>query len=278
MLSMAFGLRGQSQEADFLKFDTLNGTFSSLSRALNLNAFSFPLTAALAGAGGKTSLLFCLAREQRAAGKRVLVYTTTHMQRDLSAFWPEAGDFLTSSGQKARSLLLEKGFAVLGAPAAPVSKASLSGQEAFSISKITWPGAEACREASREADLILVEADGSRQLPCKFPGPKEPVIPPDARLILTVQGLAAIGQDPRACCHRLELAAPFLSGGPVVTETDLGRLMRKGYLEPLRARFPHAKVIPVYHQADTEELAQKALSLLFRQKEKDGIVSTLLLA
>ena len=122
-----------------MKFDTLNGTFSSLSRALNLNAFSFPLTVALAGAGGKTSLLFCLAREQRAAGKRVLVYTTTHMQRDLSAFWPEAGDFLTSSGQKARSLILEKGFAVLARRLLPFQKLLFPAKRLFPFPKSPGP-------------------------------------------------------------------------------------------------------------------------------------------
>lgn len=44
------------------------------------------------------------------------------------------------------------------------------------------------------ADVMLVEADGSRRLPLKAPLPHEPVIPLDTTLVVPIAGLDAVGQ------------------------------------------------------------------------------------
>ncbi len=41
------------------------------------------------------------------------------------------------------------------------------------------------------ADLVLVEADGSRRLPVKVPGPNEPVVPKNSDMVLCVLGLSS---------------------------------------------------------------------------------------
>ena len=63
---------------------------------------------------------------------------------------------------------------------------------------------EVYQAACAGADLVLVEADGSRGLPLKFPGEQEPVIPDNADEILVVCGLNGLGKPAREVCHRLE--------------------------------------------------------------------------
>ena len=60
------------------------------------------------------------------------------------------------------------------------------------------------------ADLVLIEADGSRSLPLKFPREQEPVIPDNTDEILVVCGLNGLGRPAREVCHRLDLVTACL--------------------------------------------------------------------
>ncbi|MDY3919888.1 MAG: selenium cofactor biosynthesis protein YqeC [Candidatus Limivivens sp.] len=254
-----------------MKCRRIDGTFSSFSAALSLphprdlsGSPGQPLLLSFVGAGGKTTALFQIAREQYEEGHRVLVTTTTHMQRELSGFFPGAEAFFASSADQASLLLEEKRFAVLGSP--------------VENGKISWPGDTAFSQVRSLADRILVEADGSRGLPCKFPAKWEPVIPPDTDRILVLTGMSAIGKMPRESCHRYELAETFLKKPETslpLCPKDLAALLVHGYLEPLRRRFPPDAVIPVWNQADTPLLQEEALRMLRTMGETGGIVSVL---
>lgn len=202
-----------------------------------------PLVISVAGAGGKTTLIRRLAWECRQRTLPVLVTTTTHMYR------PERFAALGGAGE-AEKLLEQRGLAVFGRP---------SGAE-----KIAFPGWEECREAGRRAAVILSEADGSRRLALKAPGKEEPVILPDTALILCVYGLSCLGRRGREVCFRLEEAeriCPGLGERPV-QEEDLVRLMAQGYCLPLERRYPKARCVPVFHQADTLEQESAARRML----------------
>ena len=71
-----------------------------------------------------------------------------------------------------------------------------------------------------------MEADGARMLPAKVPGEKEPVIPKQIQIVLSVYGLDAIGQRIKDCCFRPELVAQVLGKAveEVLTEEDLAGL------------------------------------------------------
>ena len=87
------------------------------------------------GAGGKTSLIFAWARELADAGKSVVITTTTHMYR------PER---------------MEEGnirIVVSDDPERP--------------DKVTAPTAEILDSLKETADVVLIEADGSRRMPLK---------------------------------------------------------------------------------------------------------------
>ena len=123
-----------------------------------------PFVLCLAGAGGKTSYLKQLAWEGKAAGLGPAVITTTHIYR------PSSFAALDCGPEAVEKMIREQGMAVAG-HLEESGKISFMGWE--------WYGGLCARTR-----LILAEADGSRRLPIKTPGPGEPVIPPDTALIL----------------------------------------------------------------------------------------------
>lgn len=247
-----------------------------------------PFHIAAVGSGGKTTLLYTLAREARERGLSVLLLPTTHMQL------LERDGVLTGRAEDVIEKLKKDGFAVAGVPVG-----------SSEIKKIGFPGWETYEKAGAFADLVLVEADGSRRLPLKYPNATEPIVPEDTDLILAVTGLSALGKDPAKFCHRKELAVEALAKAysllsalstcepptghqqipsalceplsspqdwQTITAQDMALLQNLGYLVPLRSHFP-APVIPVWNQADTPELQETALSMLEFLGEKKGLVT-----
>lgn len=222
-----------------------------------------PYVIAFAGAGGKTSLIRRLAWEGIERGRKVLIVTTTHM------FRPEACGVLSQQAGDVAFLLEQKGLAVAG--------------KAWGEEKIAYVGDGLYRQICPLADLVLVEADGSRRLPAKVPGPGEPVIPENTDLILAVEGLSALGQPAEDACFRLGQACRVMeeygrddyrkSGRWILEPEDLACLMSNGYLRPLRLSVPNASVIPVFHQADEENTRFLAQRLFWQMGEPEGIVS-----
>ena len=129
------------------------------------------------GAGGKTTLIYLLARELTDAGYKVAVTTTTHMQAE--------GRY---------------GFRPLGIPCEDGKIKGISEE---------FPG-----ELLKEYDIVLVEGDGSRQLPMKFPADHEPVIPAKTDMVIGVAGAGAIGRTFREACHRYHIACAYFRCEP----------------------------------------------------------------
>ena len=57
--------------------------------------------------------------------------------------------------------------------------------------------------AVKEADITLIEADGSRGMPAKIPADYEPVIPENIDEIHIVIGMSALGKPASKVVHRL---------------------------------------------------------------------------
>lgn len=155
----------------------------------------------LVGGGGKTTLLYALARRFAAEGRRVLVSTTTHIQRPGANYAPDkaARDALWAAGT----------YAVAGAPA--------------ENGKLTLPS---CLSAwMTEADTVLLEADGAKHHPCKVPAAHEPVILPESDIMLAVAGLSAVGRPLAEICFRLKEACTLL-GVPPETPLTPGLLAK----------------------------------------------------
>lgn len=177
---------------------------------------------AVVGSGGKTTLMKKLASHYRSEGKTVLLTTTTHM-------FIEEDTLLTDDADTIIQALRENGYAMAG-----VSE----GIKFRALSRETF------NAVSAFADIVLVEADGSKRLPLKYPNAAEPVIPEKTDEIIVVCGLNAIGQKARGVCHRLELVQACLGieADTVITVEHVQKLVTEGYLKPLREKYPNARV------------------------------------
>jgi probable selenium-dependent hydroxylase accessory protein YqeC len=152
----------------------------SLIEALNLKEREM---ISLVGAGGKTTLMFALAKELQDLGSRVVTTTTTKI------FYPTAeespsvllGD--ASLLSEIESRLARRGHVTWGAKHLPENK--LAGVSLQDISTL-W--------SSGLTDYLIVEADGSACRPLKAPNEKEPVVPSETTLFISVIGLSALGK------------------------------------------------------------------------------------
>jgi len=203
---------------------------------------------AFVGGGGKTSAIVRLSNELSAAGWRVVATTTTMVGRSLSTAlstvvtrdprWQEAaGEALAATG------------ATFVADALDETTGKYSGLRPDDVSRLS---------ARLDPDVVLVEADGSKQRPIKAPAEHEPAMPPDTSLVVPVAGLDALGRPlDEHVAHRLQLVLSICPGDRVTPDL-LGRLL--GSERGGRKSAPvGAAVVPLLNKSDT--LAQRCSNL-----------------
>jgi molybdenum cofactor cytidylyltransferase len=204
---------------------------------------------AFVGAGGKTSAIFTLAREYKAA----LVTTSTH----LSVTQAHSGDahieidFVADIEALGPTNL--NGVVVFSGTAANDRVAGLNAEQLAALSAF----------ARRHQLPLLIEADGARERSLKAPAAHEPAIPPFVDTVIVVAGLGALGKplDP-AYIHRSEVFAELAGlapGAPV----DAGAVTRV-LLHPnggLKNIPTGARKLVLLNQADTPEFASAAKTL-----------------
>ena len=150
---------------------------------------------AFVGGGGKTTLIYELARELAGVGKQVLVTTTTHMKEP------------------------EKKWEADHTVGVPCEEQS---------GKIKRVSEEEYRKLKDRCDILLVEADGAKRKPLKAPAEHEPVIPKDADMVIGMAGASAIGKTIEEGCHRAELVGKLLGKNitEVITVEDLVKVLK----------------------------------------------------
>ena len=138
----------------------------------------------LVGAGGKTSLMFRLARELAASGRTVLSTTTTHL------FFPSRPQSPVTLVTETLSEFLARAGAALQNHC-HVSAGTRHLPDTGKLKGFAAPMIDEIRQAGL-FDWIIVEADGARQLPVKASDVHEPVIPSATTAIVHVTGLDAL--------------------------------------------------------------------------------------
>ena len=149
---------------------------------------------ALVGSGGKTTLMFQLARDYQT---RVILTTTTHLAQDqlLQADHRfeinQTEDILALSNQDPAGVIM-----ITGPEVEP--------------NRVSGPTPELLLQIRDLADLwscpLLIESDGARKLPLKAPAEHEPAIPDFVDIVITVIGLSGLGQPlSEKWVHRPEL-------------------------------------------------------------------------
>jgi len=141
---------------------------------------------ALVGAGGKTTLMFRLARELARRGENVLTTTTTkiYFPRSRQSHHVIICDNLTGIVKQAQALL-QRSHHITAASGYTADSQKLVGFQPEMIQRL-W-----------ETGLfrhILTEADGASRRPLKAPASHEPVIPPQTKKVLALIGLSAVGK------------------------------------------------------------------------------------
>jgi probable selenium-dependent hydroxylase accessory protein YqeC len=207
----------------------------------------------ITGGGGKTSLMFALARALSTSGHRVISTTTTRIlppAREQSPCVLIEQDE-TSLMSKVKTKLDQYWHITLGGRLSDENK--LKGLAPETIDRL----------ANRKwADYIINEADGSAGKPIKAPNATEPVIPSSTTLVIAVAGMDALGSSLN--CNntfRPELISRLtgLSEGDTITETAIAKLMThpNGIIQYSP---PEAMIIPFLNKIDMVNPVQ-AISL-----------------
>lgn len=184
----------------------------------------------IAGAGGKTTLMFALARSRAREGYTAAVMTTTHI---LCPKPSETLAVVTGGPQEAARAFSQGKLVAAGSPDA----------ECF---KMTAPAGETMQYLLDHAQALIIEADGSKRLPIKFPNDTEPVLLPQTNRVVVVAGLSALGRPlGRFATARRSRASGWDSPREPVTPPVIARLVTEGY-----ARY---RPIVLLNQADTPE-------------------------
>ena len=205
---------------------------------------------AIVGAGGKTSLIKKLASEYREQGRSVFVTTSTHM-------FVENDTLVTEDANAILQELEAKGYVMAG---------SSCGE------KIRALPIEVYEEVCKYADEVLVEADGSKHMPLKFPNEKEPVVYDNVEEIIVVCGLHGLGKTAKEAVHRIELASKQTGILPedVIRSTHIQELLRKGYLEPLKEKYQN-KTVKIEPNVG-EGMYKRALARLIKEEQEVSLI------
>jgi molybdenum cofactor cytidylyltransferase len=223
----------------------------------------------LTGGGGKTAVMFCLARELTDLDMTVVTTMTTKI-------------FVGQMQRAPARILLEDEASLLAALPARLAQhrhVLVGGRIGANREKVEGVPPEIVDRIVGEglADVVIVEADGSRRLPVKAPADHEPVVPRSTTVLAPLVGLDVLGQPLDAAhVHRPELVAALAGAteGEHLTPALIARVLvdprggAKGL--PVGARFA-----PILNKADlpgNEEGGRELARALLANRMVDEVV------
>jgi len=226
----------------------------------------------LVGAGGKTTLMFRLARELSRQGAAVLTTTTTKIYRPTRKQSPVfiVAESANTVLKQARTVLKHYRHISAGSRILHFQD-KLKGFPPEVIDQLWQSGI---------FRWIIVEADGAAGRPVKAPAVHEPVIPKCAKWVLGIVGLEALGKPLMArWVFRPQLVSQVtgLAEGSILNESAIAGLLmdQNGILK----NAPNWATRMVFlNQADSQgrlESGRKIAQILIRRK-KSGIARILI--
>ena len=223
---------------------------------------------AFAGAGGKSAAILRVAHELTEAGMTVITVPTTKM------FLGEVerlGPLVTS--EDPRELAAEAKAALYGGESSVVA-----GRARISKNRIDGVDPETVGDLAPLADVVLVEADGSRRRPIKGTAPHEPVLPASATLVVAVGNVSALGTPvDEDHVHRPAVFSELtgVSLGQSITARAFARALAQGSLanvpDNTRAAALITGVDPGRSMADASTVARE----LWRLDLKNVVLTSL---
>jgi len=140
----------------------------------------------LVGGGGKTTLMFRLAKELLDGGKKVITTTTTRIMEPSSE---ETPFLFVNADEKEIKRFVERNIGEYGH--ITLASERLGGGKLKGVSPSLIE--DLCR--SEVFDFMIIEADGSAGLPVKAPREGEPVIPSNTTLLVALLGTDGLGAE-----------------------------------------------------------------------------------
>lgn len=226
----------------------------------------------LVGAGGKTSLMFALARELVEAGMTVITTTTTkiYVPSQKQSAHIVASESVEDILSRARNLV-KKYPHVTTAAGYSTDKRKLIGLSPESVDVLG---------ASGLFQWIIVEADGASGKALKAPAPHEPVIPESTRTLVAVSGLNAVGKPlTDQWVFRPEVFSMLTGlkiGDPVTETAIIDVLIHENGM--MKGAPVHAEKIAFFNQTEKSDKLEsgKAIFDLLQTKSKTGLKRAIL--
>ena len=219
----------------------------------------------LVGAGGKTSLMFRIARELAEAGDSVLTTTTTKIMWPAQTQSPHVilADPIDEVLSKARKLLKETRHMSAVSHQIPPHPDKVKGFPPQAIEEFWKTGL---------FRWILVEADGANRRPLKAPALYEPVIPDCSDWVIGLMGLIGVGKAlDEEWIFRPELFAKLTGlklGAPVTEEAAAASVKRKdGIMKGTPDKARKVIFLNMADQPGTLKIGRRIAELLKRGKE-----------
>lgn len=198
------------------------------------------------GAGGKTTLIKKLASYYASKGKKVFITTSTHM-------FIEEDTLLSDDPNEIIEHLNNHQIVMAGVK---------------ENNKIKSLSIDTYIEVCKHADVVLVEADGSKHLPLKFLKENEPVIYENTDEIIIVYGMHALNQKAKDVVFRLELSN--INEDEIITEQHLMNIVQKGYVDVLKEKYKDKKI--TLYGANAKTLYEKVIASLIEANEDVSLV------
>lgn len=195
-------------------------------------------TVCLTGGGGKTTLMYKIADMAAKGSKKTVVSTTTHIMK------PDK--YFVSDMDGIRRQWKQGNYAVTGAV------------DSDNREKLIFPADDMYEEMKKEADLILLEADGAKRFPCKVPADYEPVIRTECDLVIGVLGMTALGKTFTEGCFRFDTDGRWLSvsGNDLIDEKKAAEILASD--KGTRKGVENREYIAVLNQCDDDALLKRA--------------------
>jgi probable selenium-dependent hydroxylase accessory protein YqeC len=200
----------------------------------------------LVGGGGKTTIMFALARELALSDGCVVTTTTTKILEPSPSETPLL--LVETYEEELMRLLLSS---------ERLTSRKLNGISPEFVVKLA---------GLSRVSHIVVEADGAAQRPLKAPNPTEPVIPPNTSLVIPVVGVDAIGcRLTEKDVFRPEIVSNLLGLplGEVISPDAIAFLIthHQGIIKGSPER---ARIGPFINKVDLDESLSKARDLAGR--------------
>ena len=210
----------------------------------------------IVGGGGKTTLMFALARELVTSGKVVVTATTTKIFPPSSTDTPRL--FLSHNVKEIVDFIENEGIGF--------GHVTLAGEAHPATGKLEGIGPELVLALSELKSVvnIIVEADGAAHRSLKAPDPDfEPVIPGNTSLVIPVAGIDALGCELKEeFVFRSKIASKLtgLEMGKIVSQETIATLIT--HTSGIAWNSPEdARIIPFINKVDLNNALPMARSL-----------------